>query len=197
PLTAVVLVTELGRDYALIPALIASCATSYFLSLFLLENTMYTRELEEKGERVPLAGLETLDRVKVGDVMVREVVTVRPDQSLLEVHDLMLHVHHTGFPVVNEDGDLVGMIAFADLMRVHRKLWPKVKVKDVMRRELVKVSPDDSAHKAVQMMLRCGVGRLPVLRDGKLVGIVTKTDVLKAYDKAVLMKDLDEAASIG
>ncbi len=197
PLTAVVLVTELGRGYALIPALIASCATSYFLSLFLLENTMYTRELEEKGERVPLAGLETLDRVKVGDVMVREVVTVRPDQSLLEVHDLMLHVHHTGFPVVNEDGDLVGMIAFADLMRVHRKLWPKVKVKDVMRRELVKVSPDDSVHKAVQMMLKCGVGRLPVLRNGRLVGIVTKTDVLKAYDKAVLMKDLDEAASIG
>jgi len=196
PLTAVVLVTELARSYALIPALIASCATSYFLSLFLLRSTMYTRELEEKGERVFQVGMETLDRVRVDDVMVKSVVTVTPDRSLEEVHDMMLHTHHMGFPVVDSEGNLKGMVTFEDLMRVHRRLWPKVKVEAVMRGRILSVRPDDTVHTAVEKMLRCGVGRLPVINDGKLVGLITKTDVLKAYGKAVSMKDLDEAASI-
>ncbi|MDK2373368.1 MAG: chloride channel protein [Candidatus Korarchaeota archaeon] len=196
PLTAVVLVTELARSYALIPALISSCATSYFLSLFLLRSTMYTRELEEKGERVVQVGMETLDRVRVEDVMVRNVVTVTSDKSLEEVHELMLHTHHMGFPVVDAQGNLKGMVTFEDLMRVHRRLWPKVKVEGVMRGKILSVRPDDTVHTAVEKMLRCGVGRLPVIEDGKLVGLITKTDVLKAYGKAVSMKDLDEAASI-
>ena len=197
PLTAVVLTTELGRNYALIPALLASCATSYFLSLFLMENTMYTRELEEKGEKVPVLGLGVLDRIKVKDVMINNVVTVKPEDTLQDVHELMLHAHHMGFPVVDERGDLIGMITFSELMKVHKRLWPKVKVKDVMSKSLIKISPEDTVHRAVELMLKCGVGRLPVVEDGKLVGILTKTDVIKAYEKAVLMKDLDEAASIG
>ncbi len=196
PLTAVVLVTELARSYALIPALISSCAISYFTSLFLLRSTMYTRELEEKGERVFLVGMETLDRLKVADVMVRDVVTVDPGKTLEEVHELMLHTHHMGFPIVDGEGKLKGMVTFEDLMRVHRRLWPKVKVENVTRGHVVSVSPDDTVHAAVEKMLKCGVGRLPVLKDGKLVGLITKTDVLKAYGKAVAMKDLDEAASI-
>ncbi len=195
PLTAVVLVMEMGRDYALIPALLASCAVSYLLSLFLLENTMYTRELEEKGEKVPSVGMEVLAKVRVEDAMVRDVVTVEEDQTLSEVHDLMLHSHHMGYPVVNSKGELTGMITFGDLMKVHRRLWPKVKVRDVMRKEMVTVSPGDSVHKVVQKMLKCDVGRLPVVNSGKLVGIITRTDVIKAYNKAILMKDLDEAAS--
>jgi len=196
PLTAVVLVTELARSYVLIPALISSCATSYFISLFLLRSTMYTRELEEKGERVYLVGMETLDRLKVADVMVRDVVTVEPDRTLEEVHELMLHTHHLGFPVVDGEGMLRGMVTFEDLMRVHRRLWPKVRVGSITRGHVVGISPEDTVQAAVERMLKCGVGRLPVLEDGRLVGLITKTDVLKAYGRAVAMKDLDEAASI-
>ncbi len=196
PLTAVVLVTELARSYVLIPALISSCAISYFISLFLLRSTMYTRELEEKGEKVVSVGMETLDRLKVADVMVKDVVTVDPEKTLEDVHELMLQTHHMGFPVVDGEGKLRGMIAFEDLMRVHRRLWPKVRVESVIRDHLVGVSPDDTVHAAVEKMLKCGVGRLPVLKDGRLVGLITKTDILKAYGKAVAMKDLDEAASI-
>ncbi len=195
PLTAVVLTMELGRDYALIPSLLAACSTSYFLSLILMDYTMYTRELEEKGERVPIAGLEVLDHVKVEEIMARDVVTVSPEDTLDKVHDLIMKTHHQGFPVV-EGKDLRGMIAFSDIMMVHRKLWPRVKVKDVMRKNVIKVSPDETAHSAALKMLRCDVGRLPVVKDGKLVGIVTRSDVLRAYSKAVHLKDSEEAAEL-
>ncbi|HDI86254.1 MAG TPA: CBS domain-containing protein, partial [Candidatus Korarchaeota archaeon] len=51
-----------------------------------------------------------------------------------------------------------------------------------------------SMHDALLKMLRCDVGRLPVVEDGRIVGILTRTDVVKAYERAVLMKDLEEAA---
>ncbi len=194
PLTAVVIITELGRNYKLIPSLLASCSTAYFLSLILMESTIYTRRIEEKGKRVPVVGLEVLDRLRVSDAMVRGVVTVSPDVSLRELHEVMLRTHHMGFPVVDAEGKLVGMVAFADLRRVHPSQWDHVKVRDVMNKQPITVTPDTSVHDALLKMLRCDVGRLPVVEDGKLVGILTRTDVVKAYERAVLMKDLEEAA---
>ncbi len=194
PLTAVVIITELGRNYRLIPSLLASCSTAYFLSLILMESTIYTRRIEESGKKVPVVGLEVLDRLKVSDAMVREVVTVGPDLSLKELHEVMLRTHHMGFPVVDRQGRLVGMIAFADLRRVHPSHWDRVRVRDVMNRRPVTASPEESVHDALLKMLRCDVGRLPVVEGGRLVGILTRTDVVKAYERAVLMKDLEEAA---
>ncbi len=194
PLTAVVIITELGRNYKLIPSLLASCSTAYFLSLILMESTIYTRRIEERGKRVPVVGLEVLDRLRVSDAMVREVVTVRPDITLRELHETMLRTHHMGFPVVNREGKLVGMVAFADLRRIHPSQWDRVRVRDVMNRQPVTVTPSTSMHDALLKMLRCDVGRLPVVEDGRIVGILTRTDVVKAYERAVLMKDLEEAA---
>jgi len=196
PLTAVVIITELGRNYALIPSLLAVCATSYFFSLLLMETTIYTRRLEERGRRVPIVGLGVLERLKVRDVMVTNVVSVSPDITLQELHDLMLRTHHMGFPVIDERGNLVGVVAFSDLRRAHPSQWDKIKVRCVMNREPVTATPDESVHEALEKMLRFDVGRLPVVEDGKLVGILTRTDIVKAYEKALLMKDLEEAAAM-
>lgn len=196
PLTAVVIITELGRNYKLIPSLLAVCATSYFFSLVLMESTIYTRRLEERGKRVPIVGLSVLERLKVKDIMVTNVVTVSPETTLQELHDLMLRTHHMGFPVVDEHGRLVGMVAFSDLRRAHPSQWSKISVREVMNREPVTVAPEESVQEALEKMLRFDVGRLPVVADGKLIGILTRTDIVKAYEKALLMKDLEEAAAM-
>ena len=196
PLTAVVIITELGRNYKLIPSLLAVCATSYFFSLVLMESTIYTRRLEERGKRVPIVGLSALERLKVRDIMVTNIVSVSPETTLQELHDLMLRTHHMGFPVVDERGRLVGMVAFSDLRRAHPSQWSKIRVREVMNREPVTVTPEESVQEALEKMLRFDVGRLPVVADRKLIGLLTRTDIVKAYEKALLMKDLEEAAAM-
>jgi acetoin utilization protein AcuB len=97
-------------------------------------------------------------------------------------------------PVVDK-GKLVGIVTYRDLIEaapsdattlsVHELnyLLSKIKVKDIMAKEVITVSPDDTSEYASDLGHKHGVGGLPVLdKDGKLIGIVTETDVFRAYN---------------
>ncbi|HRU78931.1 MAG TPA: CBS domain-containing protein [Methanolinea sp.] len=122
-----------------------------------------------------------LKDVTVGDIMSSPVMTVSPQTPVREVIDLMYATKHLGFPVV-ERGHLAGMVTLADLHRVSPIDREAMQVRDVMTRDIITLPPSAPVIDALRTMSAKNIGRIPVTVDDQLVGIVTKTDILKVIE---------------
>ena len=124
---------------------------------------------------------EALRDVKAGDIMTKEVHTVNPELTIQQlVNNHFERYRHNGFPVVSEDR-LVGIVTDEDVHRVLTESWDEVKVGDVMKpfEELVTLRPEESVSDALIKMAKNDIGRLPVMEDSRIVGIITRSDVNK------------------
>lgn len=132
---------------------------------------------EERGTRLS----EAFKGVKVRDLMTREISSVDPDETVRELLDKMLLEKHMGYPVL-EGGRLVGMVTLHDAAGVSKEQQWAILVKDIMSREVVSVSPDTDAMSAIQLLSSRGIGRLIVKEGEEMVGIVTRTDLVRAME---------------
>ena len=114
----------------------------------------------------------------VRDIMSYPVKTVRSDTKMQEVGQMLLKYGHTGVPVV-EDDRLVGVISRRDVDKALKHGLKHAPVKGFMTQEVVTVEPDLSWEEVQKLMVQNDIGRLPVLEEGKLVGIVSRSDVLR------------------
>lgn len=125
----------------------------------------------------------------VRDFMDTVVPTVRPDMPILEAVDFLLSNHVTGAPVVNADGTLLGMLTEKDCLRllstgVDGDL-PTGTVKDFMTTKTDSVAPDMNVYFVAGLFLGANYRRFPVVEKGKLVGAITRFDILKSIRKAL------------
>jgi CBS domain-containing protein/anti-sigma regulatory factor (Ser/Thr protein kinase) len=131
--------------------------------------------------------------VRVGQVMTRHAITVTPGTPLTELKELMRVNRISGVPVVNEDGDLVGVISIEDLFRAYDDGAFNEFVGARMNTKLITVAESDSVDTAVQKFQQTGVGRLPVINAwGELVGILTKGDITRSLLREIQMDTQDE-----
>ena len=123
----------------------------------------------------------------VEQFMVTDLFTVRPDDVLELAASLMEWRHVRHVPVEDDTGALVGLISYRDLVHLfaHGKANARqsIAVRDVMKRELVTVTPDMPTLEALNLMREKGIGSLPVVSGGKLLGIVTAYDFLTVSSK--------------
>ncbi len=122
-----------------------------------------------------------LKDVTVGDMMSRPVVSVAPEMPVRNVIELMYSSKHLGFPVVDR-GALVGMITVADVHRISPIDREAMQVRDVMFRHPVTIPPEAPVIDALRIMSVRDIGRIPVVNGQDLVGIVTRTDILKVIE---------------
>ncbi|MEA2074329.1 MAG: CBS domain-containing protein [Euryarchaeota archaeon] len=119
-----------------------------------------------------------LQGMTIGDIMEPEVVTINEDATLEQLFALISEYHHLGYPVVNSENKTTGVISYKDLFRVKREDWTDIHVKERMSTRLVCVSPIDSVIEAVERMTEEGIGRLLVMEDDTLVGIVSRSSIM-------------------
>ncbi len=121
--------------------------------------------------------------------MSKPAITTTPDTSVFDAARMMETKQIRRLPVVSTDGDLVGIVTKSDLQTVvGRSRRPeaaqrksrKIRVGNVMTRAPVTLHPDDTLELAAQVMLRKSVSGLPVVADGRLVGIITESDAFRA-----------------
>lgn len=122
-----------------------------------------------------------LKDLTLGDVMSGPVMTVPPDMPLPDILRLMYTTKHLGFPVV-EHGTLIGMITLDDVHRTQEIDRDAMRVKDVMTRQVLTLPPSSPLTDALRIMSVKNIGRIPVVADNALVGIVTRTDILKVME---------------
>ncbi len=117
---------------------------------------------------------------KVSDIMSFPVTTVPPDTTMREVHSLMAEQKIRGVLVV-EDGALQGIIVLWDFKKVKQEKQWDSPVKAFMARDITTIAPDALPTKAAQIMVENNIGHLPVVHDGAVIGIVTRSDILTYY----------------
>ncbi|MDE8654280.1 CBS domain-containing protein [Novosphingobium album (ex Liu et al. 2023)] len=135
--------------------------------------------------------------MKASDIMTLGAATVTPESSLAEAIRCMADHRISALPVVERDGELRGIISEGDFFRkargsfrleaicdadqeVRTKILGSARVADLMSTELVTVDGDDLLADTVGLMERHGVKRLPVISHGKLIGLISRADILRA-----------------
>ena len=153
--------------------------------------------------------------MNAADVMTRNILSVGPASPVVEAIRLMLDNRVSGLPVIDEAGQLVGILTEGDLVRRgetgterHRPRWLEIlmgpgrlaseyvrthgrKVEEIMTRELLSVAPETPLEDIVELMERHRIKRVPVLEGEKLVGIVSRADFLRA-----LARRLEEQSAV-
>jgi CBS domain-containing protein len=146
--------------------------------------------------------------MKAADVMVSPVITIRPDAAVRDAARLMLDHGISGVPVVDAEGNLAGIVSEGDLIRraeidtqTRRSWWldlltsrdrladeftkaHALKVADLMTRDVVTASEDASLADIATLLERHGIKRVPIMRDGKVIGIVSRANLLRALASA-------------
>jgi CBS domain-containing protein len=125
---------------------------------------------------------QALSEVSVRDIMNTQVITLDPDITIAGAVDNYFYKYkHQGYPVVQGD-KISGIITIHDLQRLPKEVWSTSLVKNVMTpaERLVYVKPEEPALEAMIKLSRMMVGRLPVLEGEKVVGIVTRSDLMGA-----------------
>ncbi len=112
--------------------------------------------------------------MKVKDIMTTPVITVKEDQTRQQAATLMAKHRISGVPVVNEDDMVVGIVTEYDV--IGRK---GQKVRDIMTRSIISVSPDTDLEDVGHILVNQNIRRLPVLEGGRLIGIISRSDLVR------------------
>ncbi len=115
----------------------------------------------------------------VGKRMTKDPVTITADDYLATAQAKMQTGGFRRLPVV-KDGQLIAIVTDRDL-RQHMGYLEKTKINVAMTEDLVTVTPETTLEEAAQVLLKRKIGGLPVVKDGKLVGIITTSDILQAF----------------
>ena len=159
--------------------------------------------------------------MKAQDIMTRDVTTVSPDTSVRDIAALMMEKHISGVPVLTDNGKIIGMVSQSDLLhraevgteRKH-KWWFRtfadsdalareyakahgLKAHDIMSRYVVSVRDDAELRDVADILDSHRIKRVPVVQEGRLVGIITRGDLVRALSQVQISKaakKIDNAA---
>lgn len=182
PITAVVIVFEITRDFQLVLPLMVGSAVAYLVAEQINSTSLYDRLLEfngiqltkDKPKNDPLSNLQAVD------VMQRRVETLSSQMALDEVVQAFSRSHHRGFPVV-DSGKLVGIVTQTDLANASKQqLTGDTPLSEIMTPQPLTVSPPDTLSDVLYMLNRYNLSRLPVTEGRHLVGIITRSDIIRA-----------------
>ncbi len=119
------------------------------------------------------------------DIMTRNVFTTSPEVSVQEVAQLLVQKDISGVPVINRDGQIIGVVTEADIIgKVNRE---GLCVADIMTPELVFVDEETRVGDIAMLLVERKIKRVPVMRNGKLVGIVCRGDIVNAVAQGHLI----------
>ena len=194
PITAILILFEMTGDYNIILPLMLATVVSTLVSRMISEESIYTLKLSRRGVQLDLGAedVDVMQGITVGEVMSRNMDLIpakMPFKALMEKFAL---THHHGFPVVDEEGELLGIVTIKDLENALSvgKLEGITALDIATTKELQIAYPYEPMWMALRRLGDHDIGRLPVM-DGekkKLVGLVSRIEIIRAYNQAILKK---------
>ena len=157
---------SIGQGIAVLFAFLGLFSNPFLLFIGLFVWLGAAQEASMVQMRSALAG------IPVGRAMITEFRTLRPDDTLDQAVEYIRSGFRQDFPVV-EDGRLVGILTRSDLAAALGRLVPGARVREIMRRDFVTLDPRDMLQTAFARLQECDCHTLPVVQDGRLVGLVT------------------------
>ncbi|MBN2519425.1 MAG: chloride channel protein [Bacteroidales bacterium] len=193
PLTAIFLIAEITGGYALFIPLIAVSTISYLTSKYFAPHSIYTHRLAQRGELI------THDKDKsafilmnIDELIETDFSRVSPDATLGELAKVFSHSKRNVFPVVDENDFLYGVLTLNDIRELLLKhdMYNVIKVMNIMYYPEVFVSYYDTLEQIAEKIEESGRYNVPVIKDGKYMGFVSRAKVFSAYRR--LIKDFSK-----
>jgi CBS domain-containing protein len=205
PLTGTLFALELTHDVNALPALLIASVVAHGFTVLVMKRSILTEKVARRGYHVSREySVDPLELLSVADVMTKDVVTV---PASLPVRELLRQYvlgggkrPHQAYPVVDEAGRLLGVVTRTNLLEDWIAAAPAdtdgegtpgldpIITYDLIHRAPITAYPWESCRAAAERMAENGVGRLPVVSpedSGKVIGIVTRSDLLKPRAKTV------------
>ena len=186
-LTAIVLLFEMTASYEIILPLMLSCVVADAVCYVFSENSIYTSKLARRGINIDLgAGQDLMKMIRVKEAMSNEVMTIKPDKPLEIALQMIEDTGHMSLPVVDDDEKLYGIITWTDIHTAALNHERHLTVRDYCVTDLITVNPEDTLDIALDCLGAREISHLPVVNKRQkdtLIGIITKGDIIKAYNK--------------
>ena len=193
PITSVLILFEMTGDYRIILPLMLTTVISTFLAERLYKESIYTLKLSRRGVRLEQGrDIDVMQAVRVDEVMTTQIDTVPAMMSLPALAQAFERTHHHGFPVLDDKGDLYGIVSIQDLDRaLAGNQIDQLTVGDITTNKLVTVYPDEPMWAALKRMAPRDLSRLPVVdreNPRRLLGIIRRSDLVKAYNVGIVRR---------
>jgi CIC family chloride channel protein len=191
PVTAVLSLFELTGNYLIVlPLMLAVTISTALAQYWLHGESIYTLKLTRRGIRLSRGrDVDVMEGILVGEAMTRQVDTVPTTMTLGELREEFRRTQHHGFPVLDEQGKLYGIVTVQDLKRALEKGYTQEsQVEEITVTSLIVAYPDEPMAFALHRISVRGVGRLPVVDradPGQLLGSVRRSDIVQAYKIAL------------
>ena len=196
PLSAILILFEMTSDYKIILPLMLSCIIAAIASGQLLRDSIYTLKLARRGVDIKEGKeVNVLKSMFVKDVMNPKVETIAEALPLSQIAEVISKSKFNSFPVLNAQNQLTGILSFNDYSEAifDEHLKDLVVAKDLATSDLVTVSLEDNLYTALEKISAKDFAVLPVVSaqdHNKLEGVISRRDIIGAYNKAVLKKSL-------
>lgn len=184
PFTAVVFAIELTHNISGLTALLVASIFAYAVTVLIMKRSILTEKIARRGLDIFREyGVDPLEKIQVKAIMTSEIVSIPQNISIEKVllDFFSGTTKHRGYPVVDENQKLVGVLTSSDLLKIYTKeATESLEAIDLIKRPAITISPYDSCRLAAELMARHQIGRLPVIdHTMKMVGIITRSDLLK------------------
>jgi CIC family chloride channel protein len=183
PITSIVMLFELTGNYQLVLPLMFACIVANISAERLKQGSIYENLLQKSGvDLKEYAPPSYLERFSVEDVMTKKVDTITSVISLAETKKIFSQTHHSGFPILDPSGKLVGVITKQDLQKADlEQISSATLISQIMSKDLKYVYSTDNLHTAILKFYENKIGRLLVVDENnpsKLLGIMTRSDII-------------------
>jgi len=191
PITSILILFEMTDDYRIILPLMFATVISTLLSEHLSGESIYTLKLARRGIRLERGhDIDVMQGITVGEAMTSNPETVSVNTTLRELSDRFATSHYHGYPVLDEEGRLCGVVTLQDLEYVtrHGERPPRALVGQICTRDPLVAYPDEPLWAALKRIGTRDIGRLPVVSredPTRLVGLIRGNDIIRAYNKAI------------
>lgn len=184
PMTSIFLIAEITGGYGLFIPLIISSTISYLTIMYFEPHSIYTKRLAKRGElithnkdRAALTLMTLINEVE------RDLITVKPDDTLRQLVKAISKSRRNIFPVINDENDLLGIVLLDDIREImfNPEMYDNTRVQDLMTTPPDTIEMDDTVEIVMEKFESSGAWNLPVLNGGKYEGFLSKSKIYAAY----------------
>lgn len=190
PLTAIFLIAEITGGYELFVPLMLVAAISYALTKYFVSNSIYTIELAKRGELITHdKDKNVLMMMKIDKLIEKNFVAIHPDMTLGEMlREGVAKSSRNLFPVLDDKQRFMGVVLLDDIrpLLFEQEMYDKLTIEVLMKSAPAVIFHDDTTEQVMQKFKESGAWNLPVVKDNKYLGFISKSKLLSVYRKKLI-----------
>jgi CIC family chloride channel protein len=186
PISAIMILFEMTGDYKIILPLMISCVIATVIIKKISRESIYTLKLHRRGiDILKVNQQDLMELIMVSEAMFVHVITAVDTMTVRNAGLLIKNTTHRGFPVLNGEGRLAGVVTQQDINKALSMGKGEEPVSEIMTRDIIVCYPDETLKTALEKMGERNIGRIPVVERNDpthLIGIVTRKGIINAYN---------------